>query len=105
MFLVLEAAHSHLSPGLTGRIPALPEGLDAALREGAVNCAVEFADGASAFARLSARAGGTYLLSVGSYETRRGTRILAKRWALTIEQVDGAAAFRVTERLPTDDAG
>ena len=101
MFLVLEAPHSHLYPGLVGRISAAPEGLASDLREGAVDCAVEFVDGAAAFGRLGAGEGDSCLLSVDAYETRRGTQIPAKRWSLTISPRDGGgAAFRIAKRLP-----
>lgn len=81
----IEAHHSHLYPGATGRILLGKDG----------PALIRFADGASASARLAWPE-----LAVAAYTTAAGSDIPAKSWRL-VELEDGA--FRVKTRIAVSE--
>ncbi|WP_375686976.1 hypothetical protein [Pseudooceanicola sp. LIPI14-2-Ac024] len=77
----LEATHSHLYPGATGRALAEPA-------DGPV--VIRFSDGSSATGTLDGDR-----LALGAYTTTAGTRVAPRAFRLAF---DPAGGFRVTAR-------
>ena len=94
--MILQAAHTHLYPGLRGEIfgPA-----PVADRSANADCLVEFIDGSAAPATISPAAD-DWLLATAAYRSAAGTDIAAKRWLVRIEEVAGRRQFRILKKLP-----
>ncbi len=69
--MILEATHTHLFPGHSGRISGLAQ--ISALQTG-VDCHIEFSDGSTASARISKSENGWHLRT-SAYHTSAGTKI------------------------------
>lgn len=94
--MILQAAHTHLYPGLRGKIGG-PAQL-AGLRAGA-ECLVEFTDGSATPARVSP-AGDDWLLETEAYRTAAGTDIAAKHWLMRLLEHDDRVEFRILGKSP-----
>ncbi len=90
------ATHTHLYPGLRGRILdlAAPDELPSDRA-----CLVEFSDGAAATARVS-RLDEGWQLDTDAYRTAAGTDIAPKSWRLEIERDHENPRFRIVKKLP-----
>ena len=93
--LRLEAAHTHLYPGLEGSVlGALPAADEAA------TCQVTFSDGAMALGSLTVTQATEAILETDPYATAAGTTIPAKQWRLSLCREDeGPLRFRVRARF------
>lgn len=95
MEIVLEAGHTHLYPGLEGKVSGIDPAL---LEEAGAPCRIAFSDGSVAFGSLG-RADDGWALDVSPYATAAGTDIPAKRWRIDLQQADGGVTFRIRRKL------
>lgn len=95
--MILHATHSHLYPGLEGRISGLSRLEELRTKR---ECLIEFSDGSAAAATL-VRSHDEWQLDSVAYRTAAGTDIGAKHWRLHIDQESGQASFRIIGKART----
>jgi hypothetical protein len=94
--MILEATHTHLYPGHSGKITGLVQIAD--LQKGR-DCLVAFSDGSAATARITKSAKG-WLLRTSAYRSAAGTAIPEKRWAVCLQQDGDRVKFRILRKAP-----
>lgn len=94
--MMLEATHTHLYPGLTGKISGL---LRLADMHAGKDCLVEFSDGSVIPARISGSEN-SWQLYTNAYRTAAGTDIPAKIWQVRLEEEGGHLGFRILRKAP-----
>lgn len=90
--MILQASHTHLYPGLRGRLSGVAQTADIIPGR---ECLVEFSDGSATTGRI-AQTGSGWQLDAHAYRTRAGTAIGDKSWLLELDRVRGRIEFRVT---------
>lgn len=100
--MILQAPHTHLYPGLRGRVSGVAAIAGTGTRG---DCVVEFSDGSAAAASLS-RQREAWHLDTGAYRTAAGTDIPAKGWLLRLRQDGAGIEFRIVAKTkPRASAG
>ena len=92
--MILEATHTHLYPGLEGKIPGLAQ--IAEMQSGG-DCLVEFSDGSVTPARITKSENG-WQLDTDAYRTTAGTNIPEKRWLVSLRENGNHVSFRIVRR-------
>ena len=92
--MILQASHTHLYPGLRGKVSGLAQIDD--LEAG--DCLVEFADGSATSARIS-KSANEWQLCTDAYRTLAGSEISAKHWLISLAQVEDEVGFRIVKKL------
>ena len=93
--MILEATHTHLYPGQSGRVSGPSQVSE--IKAGS-DCLVEFSDGSVAPARISKSEKG-WLLDTVAYYTAAGTRIAQKRWLVLLAETGGRVEFRILKKI------
>ena len=93
--MILQATHTHLYPGHSGKITGLTRVSD--LQAGG-DCLVEFADGSVSPATISGSENG-WQLCTEAYRTVAGTDIEAKCWLIYLEDTGDGVDFRILKNL------
>lgn len=92
--MLLHATHTHLYPGLEGRVAGLSR-IAELQTEG--DCLVEFADGSATCAKISRKKNG-WQLRADAYRTAAGTDIAERRWRVHFEEDGNRVIFRILAR-------
>ena len=92
--MILEATHTHLYPGHSGKISGLAQLAD--LQAGH-SCLIEFSDGSVASARIAKSANG-WQLHTGAYRTAAGTEIAEKLWFIRLEKEGDHVKFHILNK-------
>ncbi|MCG6889351.1 MAG: hypothetical protein LJE92_07170 [Gammaproteobacteria bacterium] len=96
--MILEATHTHLYPGHSGRVSGLARIAD---MQPGHDCLVAFSDGSVAAARI-ARYEDSWQLHTNTYRTAAGTDIAEKLWLVRLEEDNDRVAFRILNKVPTN---
>jgi hypothetical protein len=92
--MILQANHTHLYPGLRGRISSLAQPADL---QADGDCLIEFSDGSVASARITRSENGWQLRS-SAYRTAAGTEIAQKLWFIRLEKDGVQVKFQILNK-------
>ena len=92
--MILQATHTHLYPGHSGKISGLARLADMQSR---CDCLVAFSDGSAASATISRSADG-WQLHTDAYRTAAGTNIADKNWRVHLQEEDDQVKFRILDK-------